>query len=482
MSAVVTSRFETVHSFRDPAGVVVQHQGQIFRFLTRDGYRILESFLATVTAGEYLRSGHLASTKMLSPDQVRELLQDPALRGIAEQNETTAICEHQRIWFPSFPHEWPAEMLHAAADLTLSLAGQCFADGFGIKDATPSNILFNGPTPVFVDLLSFEKRNPNDPIWLAQAQFQRMFLLPLAANRHLRLDPSELLLSRRDGIEPEEFYQWLGPLKRLNPSLMPIVTLPVWFRSKESGELYQQQSVDPERAQFILRMLLYRLRSQCRGLAPARNHPSRWSAYMSAGASYSPEQLAEKQSFVERALGEHRPQGLLDLGCNTGHYSFLAARQGARVVAVDSDPAVVGEVWRQAKRDGLNVLPLVVDLGRPTPALGWRNQECPSFLERAQGKFDFVLMLAFIHHLLITERVPLDEVLSLVAQITSNLALIEFVDPEDPMFRRLVRGRDSLYQHLTHELFEQRSACRFRILKRHPISGSHRWLYLLEKK
>ena len=68
-------------------------------------------------------------------------------------------------------------------------------------------------------------------------------------------------------------------------------------------------------------------------------------------------------------------------------FSVLAAKSGARVVAIDSDPIVPGEVWRTAHKDELDVLPLLIDLTRPTPAIGWRNRECSGFLERARNAF-----------------------------------------------------------------------------------------------
>ena len=60
------------------------------------------------------------------------------------------------------------------------------------------------------------------------------------------------------------------------------------------------------------------------------------------------------------------------------------------------------------------MLPLVVDLTRPTPAVGWRNQECASFLVtgRRRENFDLVMMLAVVHHILVTERIPLEDLLA----------------------------------------------------------------------
>ena len=56
----------------------------------------------------------------------------------------------------------------------------------------------------------------------------------------------------------------------------------------------------------------------------------------------------------------------------------MAARSEARVIAIDADPVVVGKVWRQARGHGLDVLSLVVDLARPSPALGWGTEQPPA--------------------------------------------------------------------------------------------------------
>ena len=130
----------------------------------------------------------------------------------------------------------------------------------------------------------------------------------------------------------------------------------------------------------------------------------------------------------------------------------------------------------------LNILPLNVDLSLPTPPMGWRNQERASFLDRARGHFDMVLALAVLHHMLVTDRVPLDEALSCIADLTRDAVVIEFVEPADEMFRQIARGRDDLFAELTRERFEIACARRFEVVRRQgPLNGT-RWLYLLRRK
>ena len=198
--------------------------------------------------------------------------------------------------------------------------------------------------------------------------------------------------------------------------------------------------------------------------------------------NYSQDYFPLKQAFVSEVMGEQRPRKVLDVGCNTGHFSVIAARGGARVVAIDYDPVVVGEVWRRANADNLDILPLVVNLARPTPSIGWRNAECRSFLERARGQFDAVFMLGVIHHLLVGERIPLSEIIALAAELTTDALVIEFVAPADPMFRRITRGRDHLFTKLTKELFEETCTRHFDLVRCERLDQTNRWLYLMKKK
>jgi len=208
---------------------------------------------------------------------------------------------------------------------------------------------------------------------------------------------------------------------------------------------------------------------------------STWSDYMET-KSYREDGFDAKERFVRAALERNRASAVLDIGCNTGHFSGLAATHGTQVVAVDSDSVCVGRTYERAVANSLSILPLVADISRPSPAMGWRNQEQASLISRLSGRFDLVLMLAVLHHLLVTERVPLSDVLKLAAELTTDLLVLEYVGPADAMFKRLLRGRDELYSHVTVAWFE--AVCRehFEIVESKSLEPLDRRLYLLRKK
>ena len=469
-------------SFRDPAGTVFAFEGRIFRIVNAAGTADLTAFLNAPSAQEAVRQGRVVRSEILSG----KILEHPEIQAQFRASSGQLVLEHERIPFPGFPYEWPAEMLHAAAELTLDLAQALVEDGLGLKDGTPYNILFRGTEPVFIDVLSFERRHPGDPTWLPYAQFIRTFLLPLLANKHFGLALDQVLITRRDGLEPEEVYRWSGALQRVRPPFLPLVSMPVWLGGRHKQDdtaIYRKKTFDnPEKARFILSSVLNGLRRSLRRVAPAAGKSSAWTDYMVSNNNYSADHFAAKQRFVSEALAEFAPRRVLDVGCNTGHFSALAAKSGASVVAIDYDPVVLGDVWRNARREKLDILPLVVNLTRPTPATGWRNRECPSFLDRARGSFDAVLMLAVIHHMLVSERVPLAEILDLAAELTTGILVIEFISPEDSMFRRLTRGREDLHRDLNAAGFEALCQRRFEIVRVQHVENSTRWLYLLQKR
>ena len=68
---------------------------------------------------------------------------------------------------------------------------------------------------------------------------------------------------------------------------------------------------------------------------------------------------------------------MLDVGCNTGVYSNLAADAGAEVVSIDTDVQAVDRLCASLKGSGRNILPLCVDLAHPTPATDGRTANTP---------------------------------------------------------------------------------------------------------
>lgn len=461
-------------SFRDPSGGVdVQASVVVRRFTDPVAAAEVRAFYATRAAQDLVASGRLIGTV-----QSAGL---PAEASVTGTPDETAML-HPRIAFPSYPYEWPASMLHAAAALTVELAMTALDERYELKDASPFNILFNGSAPVFVDAASFRRRQPGRWLWPPLAQFEKSFLLPLLAHRLHGDAPHSLFLADSAGLAPESLAARVRGIDRLRPTVIRYASLPRLlgrFAAKRSGLYRAEHRPMPEaQAVFVLRSMFARLRRDLAALAPrlpASGSP--WSGY-AEDRPYLTAEFARKEAFVQSVLEGTRPDRVIDIGCNDGHFGKMAARSGAEVLAFDRDSQVIDALWRDSAKEKLRLLPLIIDLSRPSPCEGWRNAERPGFLDRVQGRFDVALFLACFHHVVVTDRIPVGHLLDFLASLRCRHIVFEYVDPADPMFQTLLRGRGALHQDLTAPALELELRRHFTISDSADASPTRRLYWL----
>jgi len=456
----------TLETFRDPAGSVRIDGDRVVRAARRCYADAALAFLRSPTAQQWVEQGRLIETQFVT------------------ENEDAVTLEHPRVFFPSYPWEWTPSAWIAAADLTLDLCEELLGQGLTLKDATPLNVLLRGTQPVFVDVLSIEERDPASPLWLAYGQFVRAFLLPLAAYAWLGW-PLAASMQKRDGYEPADLAPHLGLLQRWREPFRSLVTLPLMLETSggKSGQNTKVQQ-SPDVALAVLRRNLRGLRKHLRHIERrmhSQRTTSRWSGYATSADHYSCDDQKLKRRFVRDALMASQPRQVLDLGANSGVYSRIAAECGASVVSWDTDLQATEQNWREAQEKKLEITPLLANPARPTPSAGWRNAESLALLDRARGRFDCVLMLGLIHHLLLSEQIPLSEITAQLRDLTNSWAIVEWVPATDPRFVDLLRGRDALYGHLDESAFARAAEAHFTVVLREALPNG-RILFLLQAR
>ena len=451
-------------TFRDPAGSLSFADDQVLRRIDPSARAAVLDLLESPFCRALQQSGDLIGAEVL-------------------QDSTPHLClRHPKIPIPTYPWEWTRSQWLDAAELTLNLCEQALADGWILKDATPLNILFTGTRPIFVDILSFERRDKHSSIWLAYGQYIRTFLLPLLMNRMLSW-PLSLSLFKRDGYEPADCYAALGWSQRLGRDAFWPITLPTLLdRRKQTGVQPKKRPgriADPNVTSDVLRRTLNDLRKRTRRAMPD-SASSEWSDYPDTLTHYTAEESKQKLEWVRRAIETSAPARVLDIGANTGDFSALAASMRAEVIALERDMAAADRLHRMARGRNLAIQTINADIARPSPAVGWENSESVALLPRLEGQFDLVLMLAVIHHLVLMEQIPLPAILALCHHLTRRHLVIEWVPVEDPMFQSLMRGRDALYGSLSEADLLAASAGLFHVVDRKPLENG-RVLFLFEK-
>jgi SAM-dependent methyltransferase len=386
------------------------------------------------------------------------------------------VLEHERVPFVSYPYEWSFGMLREAALLQLEVLLAALDEGLTVKDASPYNVQWRGSAPLFVDVGSFERAAPGEP-WAGYRQFCSLFLYPLLLQAYRDVPFQPWLRGRIDGIPPAVCRQLLSARDVLRPGVLSHVYLHSRLERRHEGEAGKVRA-DLRSAGFgaeLIKANARRLERLVRRLRrPAQR--SAWSGYR-AEQPYDEADALAKDDFVRAALGERRWGLVWDLGANDGRYARLAAEHADYVVAMDADEAVVDELHAALAGEGSrSVLPLVVDVVDPSPALGWRGRERRTLAER--GRPDLTLCLALVHHLTITANVPVREVLEWLAGLGSTL-VIELATRDDPMVRRLLAAkRPGLHEDYGEEQFERVLAELFTIRRRQPLPGGTRTLYV----
>lgn len=457
-------------SFRDPAGVVFRRNGVVHRHVRPSGFaayrRLMSSGLYAALVGERLLVPH------------EDLGPEPG------SGESATVLRPQQIPMISYPYEWSLSQLRDAALVTLRAHALALRYGMVLKDASAFNVQFVGCEPLLIDTLSFAPYEGGP--WLAYRQFCQHFYGPLVlgASRDARL----VGISRQfiDGVPLTLVSRLLPRLSYLRPG--PLLHLHLHARaetawSKADGRPGHATSASGFAPASTTSPTPSRLEALAQSLERGVNAitwstRSAWSNYYAARESYADAAFAHKDRVVADWLSRAAPSTVWDLGANTGHFSRLAAAAGARTVALDADAACVDVLYRDLRQDATatGVLPLVMDLANPSPAIGWANAERMTLAER--GPADLIMALAVAHHLAIGNNVPL---LALAAYLASlgRRAIIEFVPKADPMVQGLLRSRADVFDDYTEVGFEQAIERYFTIDERVTLTPSTRTLYRL---
>ncbi len=379
--------------------------------------------------------------------------------------------------FISYPYEWSFGQLKDAALATLSIQKRALQYGMSLKDASAYNIQFQNGKAALIDTLSFEKYPEGEP-WVAYRQFCQHFLAPLAlmAWRDVRL--GLLLREYIDGIPLDLASKLLPRRTRLDPGLLAHIHLHAGAQKRYADSDVAERRHGRTMSKAALLALVESLRNTVKKLE-WKAAGTEWGEYYDA-TNYSEAAFEHKKQLVSVWAEKACPRLVWDLGANTGVFSRLCSSTDSYVVAWDIDPAAVERNWRQVRKEKqASLLPLLLDLANPSPAIGWDNGERDSFAQR--GPADLILALALIHHLAISNNLPLGRIAQAMAG-WGEFLIIEFVPRSDSQVQKLLRNRKDIFEGYTRENFEAEFEKFFEILECQPLKESERWMYLMRRR
>lgn len=451
-------------SFRDPAGFIFRRGSVYYRQVNVAGRAAYDRLMAS---GLYAT---LAKREML----VRH--EEISVRPF-DAHSAYRVLRPEQVGFVAYPYEWCFSQVQDAALLTLDTQLLALEHGMSLKDASAYNVQFVHGRPILIDTLSFEAYPEGRP-WVAYRQFCQHFLAPLALMSRVDVRLNHLLRAYVDGIPLDLASKLLPRGTRFNMGLL----MHLHLHARMQGAYASTESAKPKRAVTVSRNGLVGIVQGLRKVvSKLRWDPSgtEWAQYYQS-TNYSDASFDHKKQLVSEYLSQAKPRCVWDLGANTGVFSRLAADAGTPTVAFDIDPAAVEINYREMKRKQERcLLPLLLDLTNPTPGLGWGGEERDSLLARAP--VDCAMALALIHHIAISNNVPMSKVAGFLSRLCRAL-IIEFVPKADSQVKRLLSSRVDIFDDYHQAGFEAAFAGSFEILRREAVNGTERTLYLMRSR
>jgi hypothetical protein len=351
------------------------------------------------------------------------------------------VLEHEKIETITFSSEWSFEMLKAAAKLVIEVNKILFKYGFETKDAHYNNIVFDKYIPKFVDIGSFQKRKSNK-YWECKDEYYRSFVYPLkiwaSGNSQLARrsisDPSSLLLRY-------EFTLYKHPIFRTIPKsiIVKVSYLLEVLRNLSKFDLDTILIVHNPKLKRRVLKILHKISQY--GLLPHNNinlkslervihiikrpsYTTKWGDYHFKVNKSELFKAGGRFDLIIKLIKEYKISEVFEVGGNQGMLSIELDKFIDKVICSDYDEVAVDSMYTNLVNTKAHITPVLLDIMHPI----YLNNP---FIEKSRPQIRFksqaTLVLAVTHHLILGQKIAIDEMFETILQYTREYLFIEFM-------------------------------------------------------
>jgi hypothetical protein len=380
-----------------------------------------------------------------------------------------------QILLQSYPFEWSYEQWKKAVLAYLKINLVALKYGMILKDATPYNFYLKGGEAIMFDTSSFIFFKGND-IWVAYRQFCMEFLSPVALMHYNGVEWSKLTMSHLNGMELNFVSRQLPLSSWFNLTIL----LNIHLHSKYTNSLKISKKYVSKGFTFdnlvTLHKMFYKTILQWEQSSGVSNN---WAFYYKDNVE-SPQYLKQKEYIIRDFLKRVDPNTVLDLGANTGMFSFIASEYSEKVIAIESDYQCVDLIEARIKKESnYKVYCLNSSITEFSNGLGLNGMEVKKLSDRIES--DVVLALALVHHLHISCYLSFFQIAEQLSNFSKRYALVEFIPKTDQKITVLLNSKNKTLDNYNEDEFEKAFNLKFKILDKKNIIGSKRKIYLFEK-
>ena len=392
----------------------------------------------------------------------------------------------EQIHFQSYPFCWSYTQWRKTIIAYLEINKIALKYGMLLKDATPFNFYFKEGRAILLDTSSFIFFKEGAS-WLAYKQFCSEFLSPVALMHYNGQIWSGMVKANLKGL-PLNFVSKQLPLRSwFNLTCLLHIHMHAKYANTEGSIEEENISKSKVKEGFTkekLLSLIDMILGTVKKWKQAYNINKHWHSYYESDIE-SPIYLNQKEEIITNWLDTLKPKTVIDLGANTGRFSFLAAKQVEHVIAIESDYNCVDAIENAIDNGDLkNIVVGQMDLSETTPNFGILEKEYSSIFKRVSNihlSLSLVMALAIVHHLHITNFLSFGQISELLIKFNSKYLIIEFVPIQDSKVQLLIKNKQRDFSSYTQENFTAALLEYFKLIEVKKMEGTDRELLLLEK-
>jgi hypothetical protein len=461
-------------SYRDTAARVVKEGETYFRYIS---YSYKSEYDHIMESGLYKK---LVDKGFLIPHKEVEFKQDKENTNTSYYTNVYKKLLPYQIDFQTYPFEWSYGQWRKAIFCFLRINEIALEFGMILKDASPYNFFIEKGNAILLDTSSFIFFNKGDK-WIAYRQFCSEFFSPFVLMKYNGERWSRISRSHTNGF-PLDFVSKQLPLKSwFNLSCLMHIHLHSKYSNAEgSTEDYsKKRKFKRGFTKEKLLSLIKLLKQNTKKWEIGYQYEKHWKNYYEKDIE-NEAYIQNKKDIIEDWLAKIRPNRVIDLGANTGYFSFLSSQYAKKVISIEEAEYCIDMIDKICREKNINnIISLKNDISQPTPNLGVLNNEYNCIYKRA--KSELVLALAITHHLFFKNKLNFTIIAEIFANFSESYLIVEYIDIEDSKIKLLNTEFNVNRIYYKEENFVKAFLKHFKLLKCKHIKNSKRNLYLFKK-
>lgn len=184
---------------------------------------------------------------------------------------------------------------------------------------------------------------------------------------------------------------------------------------------------------------------------------------------WNTEQWSKKQKVVFQYIKKCEGNTLIDIAGNNGWFCEISSKHfNMNGILIDYDHKCIENAYLKFKKEEINFIPLVNDFNNFPENILFIKQDF---------KFDVVLCLAFIHHLIFSNGYTFEKVRDTLYKVSGEYLIIEFIEQNDEYVSMWMNQYFTWYNK---QNFEEVFSKKYSIVSVENVSES-RIIYLMKK-